>query len=72
MAISTVNPATGETLRTFEALDEGEIDRRLELDRACRPARQRRGPLLQQATIDQQNELGAIALPGHSCGNRRR
>jgi succinate-semialdehyde dehydrogenase/glutarate-semialdehyde dehydrogenase len=33
MAISTVNPATGETLRTFDALDEGEIDRRLDLAR---------------------------------------
>jgi len=50
----------------------GEIDRRLELDRAGRPARQRCGPLLQQTAIDQQNELGAIALPGHSCGDRRR
>ena len=49
-----------------------EIDRGFELDRARRPARQRRGPLLQQAAIDQQNELGAIALPGHSRGNRRR
>ena len=50
----------------------GEIDRGLELDRARRPARQRRGPLLQQAALDQQNELGAIALPGHPRGNRRR
>jgi succinate-semialdehyde dehydrogenase/glutarate-semialdehyde dehydrogenase len=33
MAISTVNPATGDTLRTFDALDEGEIDRRLDLAR---------------------------------------
>jgi hypothetical protein len=46
----------------------GKIDRGLELDRAGRPARQRCGPLLQQTALDQQNELGAIALPGHSCG----
>jgi succinate-semialdehyde dehydrogenase/glutarate-semialdehyde dehydrogenase len=29
MAIATLNPATGETLRSFTALDAGEIDRRL-------------------------------------------
>ena len=50
----------------------GEIDRRIELDRAGRPARQRRGTLLQQATVEQQNELRAIALPDHPCGDRRR
>jgi hypothetical protein len=50
----------------------GEIDRRLELDRARRTARQCRSPLLQQAALDQQNDLGAIVLPGHSGGNRRR
>jgi hypothetical protein len=54
------------------AASGGEIDRGLELDRARRPPRQRRSPLLQQAALDQQNELGAIALPGHSRGNRRR
>jgi succinate-semialdehyde dehydrogenase/glutarate-semialdehyde dehydrogenase len=31
MPIATVNPATGETLKTFEALGPEEIDRRLEL-----------------------------------------
>ncbi|WP_406002470.1 NADP-dependent succinic semialdehyde dehydrogenase [Streptomyces sp. NBC_00829] len=31
MPIATVNPATGETLRTFEALGQGEIERRLAL-----------------------------------------
>ncbi len=30
MAISTVNPATGEEIRTFEALTEGEIDERIQ------------------------------------------
>jgi succinate-semialdehyde dehydrogenase/glutarate-semialdehyde dehydrogenase len=30
MAIATINPATGETLRTFEAMRESEIDSRLE------------------------------------------
>lgn len=29
MAIATLNPATGETLRSFTALDAGEIDRRI-------------------------------------------
>ncbi len=29
MAIATVNPATGETLRTFDPLDQGEIDERV-------------------------------------------
>ena len=54
------------------AASGGEIDRGLELDRARRPPRQRCSPLLQQTAVDQQNELGAIALPGHSGGNRRR
>ena len=31
MAIASINPATGETLRTFEALSDSEIDRKLEL-----------------------------------------
>ncbi|HVV19362.1 MAG TPA: NADP-dependent succinic semialdehyde dehydrogenase, partial [Pseudonocardiaceae bacterium] len=30
MAIATVNPATGETLRTFAPLDDAEIDQRIE------------------------------------------
>jgi succinate-semialdehyde dehydrogenase/glutarate-semialdehyde dehydrogenase len=30
MAIATVNPATGETLRTFDALDDAEIGRRID------------------------------------------
>jgi succinate-semialdehyde dehydrogenase/glutarate-semialdehyde dehydrogenase len=34
MPIATVNPATGETLRTFEAMDEEEIERRLQLAEA--------------------------------------
>src|SRR5579872_5132639 len=29
MAIATVNPATGETLKTFNALTSAEIDRRI-------------------------------------------
>jgi succinate-semialdehyde dehydrogenase/glutarate-semialdehyde dehydrogenase len=29
MAIATLNPATGETLRSFEPLEDGEIDRRI-------------------------------------------
>ena len=31
MAISTVNPATGEEIKTFDALDEGEIEAKLQL-----------------------------------------
>ncbi|MEU6575662.1 NADP-dependent succinic semialdehyde dehydrogenase [Streptomyces sp. NPDC046805] len=34
MPIATVNPATGETLETFEAMDDDEIERRLELAEA--------------------------------------
>ncbi|MEU9380888.1 NADP-dependent succinic semialdehyde dehydrogenase [Streptomyces sp. NPDC048279] len=34
MPIATVNPATGETLETFEAMDEDELERRLELAEA--------------------------------------
>ena len=30
MPIQTINPATGETLRTFEALTDAEVDARLE------------------------------------------
>src|SRR5947209_5855009 len=31
MAIATINPATGETLKTFAPLTDAEIDRKLEL-----------------------------------------
>ena len=31
MAISTVNPATGEEIKTFDALGEGEIDLYMQL-----------------------------------------
>ncbi|WP_046729959.1 NADP-dependent succinic semialdehyde dehydrogenase [Streptomyces humi] len=34
MPIATVNPANGETLETFEAMDENELERRLELAEA--------------------------------------
>ncbi|MEU2421434.1 NADP-dependent succinic semialdehyde dehydrogenase [Streptomyces sp. NPDC007851] len=34
MPIATVNPANGETLETFEAMDEAELERRLELAEA--------------------------------------
>ncbi|MEU0970561.1 NADP-dependent succinic semialdehyde dehydrogenase [Streptomyces sp. NPDC005917] len=34
MPIATVNPATGETLETFEAMDQNELERRLELAEA--------------------------------------
>ena len=40
MTIATVNPTTGETLKTFEPYDETEVDRRLALaDRAFRSFR---------------------------------
>lgn len=35
MPIATVNPANGETLETFEAMDEDELERRLELAEAA-------------------------------------
>ena len=31
MAIATINPATGETLRTFEALTDLEIEQKIQL-----------------------------------------
>src|SRR5256885_16692936 len=31
MAIATINPTTGETLKTFEPLTDSDIDRKLEL-----------------------------------------
>ena len=31
MAIATINPATGETVKTFEPLSEHEVDERLAL-----------------------------------------
>ena len=34
MPIATVNPANGETLKTYEAMDEQEIERRLQLAEA--------------------------------------
>src|SRR5690606_39510289 len=34
MPIATVNPATGETLKTYEAMGEEEIERRLQLAEA--------------------------------------
>jgi succinate-semialdehyde dehydrogenase / glutarate-semialdehyde dehydrogenase len=30
VAISTVNPTTGEEIKTFEALSEGEIDEKIQ------------------------------------------
>ncbi|MBE7163163.1 MAG: aldehyde dehydrogenase family protein, partial [Williamsia herbipolensis] len=30
MAIATINPATGETVKTFDALNEGELEDKLE------------------------------------------
>jgi succinate-semialdehyde dehydrogenase / glutarate-semialdehyde dehydrogenase len=41
MAIATINPATGETLKTFEPLTDSEIDRKLELAAATFGAHRR-------------------------------
>jgi succinate-semialdehyde dehydrogenase / glutarate-semialdehyde dehydrogenase len=50
MAIATVNPATGETLKTFEAATETEIDERLTL--AVKAfARHRRTPMDERAAM---------------------
>ncbi|POX40070.1 NADP-dependent succinic semialdehyde dehydrogenase [Streptomyces sp. Ru73] len=54
MAIATVNPATGETLKTFDALNEGEIeDRLVRADQAWQEYRttgfDRRAQLLRKA-----------------------
>ncbi len=62
MAISTVNPATGETLKTFNALTEGEIETKLALStqafkkyRAI-PITQRAEWMRTAATILEQNK----------------
>jgi succinate-semialdehyde dehydrogenase/glutarate-semialdehyde dehydrogenase len=40
VTIATVNPTTGETLKTFEPFDDAEVERRLALaDRAYRAYR---------------------------------
>src|SRR6266404_9392763 len=50
MAIASINPATGETLRVFEAFDDAEIERRLE--RAIRAAADwRRRPLEERCRV---------------------
>jgi succinate-semialdehyde dehydrogenase / glutarate-semialdehyde dehydrogenase len=41
MAIATINPATGETLKTFEPLTDSDIDRKLELAAATFRAHRR-------------------------------
>jgi succinate-semialdehyde dehydrogenase / glutarate-semialdehyde dehydrogenase len=46
MAIATINPTTGETIKTFEALTEQEIDARL--DRASRAFRSYRATSVEQ------------------------
>ena len=48
MAIASINPATGETLRTFEPYSEAEIERRLE-KAFCTFKEYRRMPLAPRA-----------------------
>ncbi|MBQ0830533.1 NADP-dependent succinic semialdehyde dehydrogenase [Streptomyces tagetis] len=68
MPIATVNPATGETLRTYEAMGEEEIERRLQLAEATfRTYRttgfEERARLLRQAADlleEDLEELGAL------------
>jgi succinate-semialdehyde dehydrogenase/glutarate-semialdehyde dehydrogenase len=50
MAIASINPATGETLRVFEVLDDAEIERRLTI--AARAAEEwRRRPLEERCRV---------------------
>ena len=48
MPIATINPATGETLQTFDAISEGEIERRVALSAAEYP-RWRAVPMAERA-----------------------
>jgi succinate-semialdehyde dehydrogenase/glutarate-semialdehyde dehydrogenase len=48
MSIATINPATGETLRTFEALTDSEIERKIQLA-ADTFQKQRRVPFSERA-----------------------
>jgi acyl-CoA reductase-like NAD-dependent aldehyde dehydrogenase len=50
MAIATINPATGETVKVFRALSQGEIDAKLTLAREAFPAWSRR-PVAERAAI---------------------
>src|SRR5687768_13519078 len=50
MPIATINPATGETLRVFDALTDTEVDARLELGRAAF-ARWRLTPVAERARV---------------------
>ena len=50
MSIATINPATGETLRTFESMSDDELDRRL--DRAAHAFRRWRArPIAERAAV---------------------
>ena len=68
MPIASINPATGETLRTFEALSEAEIERRLALAASLFPRwrtvsfSERAGRLLRAAEIleSRKQEWGRI------------
>ncbi len=68
MAIASVNPATGETLKSFEPLSQSEIDRKLELgietfrNQRNTPYRERAKRLLRAADIleDEAERFGKI------------
>src|SRR6266516_497781 len=61
MAIASVNPASGETLRTFEPLSKGEIGKKLELaiqtfqEYRKRPYRERAQMLAEAGEIVEQD-----------------
>ena len=50
MAIATINPATGETVRSFEALSDGEVDAKIALAAAAYRS-YRRVPLADRAAL---------------------
>ena len=64
MAIATINPATGETLRTFSPLSGAEIERKLDCAVAAFQS-VRRTPLDQRARLmARAPAFRAGALPG--------
>ncbi|MGA9769906.1 MAG: NADP-dependent succinic semialdehyde dehydrogenase [Blastocatellia bacterium] len=68
MAIATINPATGETLRTFEALTDSEIEHKLQLaadafqNHKRSPFSERAKKMMRAAEIleSEKNEFGRI------------
>ena len=66
MAIATINPSTGETLRSFDELSDAALETRL--DRAVAAFRgQRRAPMAERAAVLRR----AAGDPGGGAGRDR-